>query len=234
MNWSLDVGDHGGEDEAAAAAGAQRAAVGAAVAVGQDGVLPRLHARLAAARLRAAAAHRRPRPATPARAPLQLPPRREPPHLAHRPGQGLPLPVIARRPPRRLRRALPPHPLRVHGVRGRRGLPVGGRGVQRRLGVLRRRQGGRGVRRGARQGRAGAAGQGPARRRGGHVPHVARARRRAHRHGLPRQLPRATPPARLQNRRRSCKAKGRPNAQVPEAAVRRMTLAAWPLQSDTN
>ncbi len=30
------------------------------------------------------------------------------------------------------------------------------------------------------------------------------------------------------------KAKGRPNAQVPEAAVRRMTLAAWPLQSDTN
>jgi hypothetical protein len=86
-------------------------------------------------------------------------------------------------------------------VRRRRRVPVGGRGVRGRVRVLRARQG----RHRAPPPRR-AAGGGRARRdcggTGSHAPALAGARRRAHRRGVPDQLPRAPAHARVQDRRR--------------------------------
>jgi hypothetical protein len=113
---------HGEEAAAAAGGGAQArarrrrgAAVGAAVAVGQDRLLRRGDAGIAPARLRAAAARRAPRPRAPAGAP---PPRRGWRRRLARaggrgPGAGVRLPLLARRPARRLRGARAAHPLSV-------------------------------------------------------------------------------------------------------------------------
>ncbi|XP_044358797.1 endochitinase A [Triticum aestivum] len=64
-----------------------------------------------------------------------------PPHIASSPRPGASTSAPPSSTSARVRRPLPPHPLRVHGMRGRRGVPVGGGGLQCRLPLLRPRQG---------------------------------------------------------------------------------------------
>jgi hypothetical protein len=112
---------HGEEAADAAGGGAQArprsrrrrgADVGAAVAMGQDRLRPRGHVRVAPARVRAAAAGRAARPRAPTGAPF-----RDPPQLARAggrgPGAGVRLPLVARRPARRVCGARAAHPLLV-------------------------------------------------------------------------------------------------------------------------